>query len=83
MNEVKRSKLSSPICSAGFIMPFGKYRGQSLDQIAEHDGQYILWLHDAGVLRIDKEFREAVEMDERMNESEMRDIINEHIHDIY
>jgi hypothetical protein len=83
MKRAKQTKLSAPICSADFVMPFGKYRGHTLDRIADHDGQYVLWLHEAGVLRIKKDFRESVEMDDRERESEMRDIINEHVHDIY
>ena len=76
---------SSPLstCSADFVMPFGKYRGKSLDQIADSDGQYVLWLASEGVLKIERCFLEAVEMDEREAESELRDIINEHCHDIY
>lgn len=83
MKRAKRTKLSAPICSADFVMPFGKYKGQSLEQISEHDGQYILWLRDEKVIRIASEFSDAVEMDVRELESETRDIIAEHYYDIY
>jgi len=75
--------LSQPPCSAGFVMPFGKYRGQTLDQISDNDPGYVVWLADENVLKIEREFLDAVRMDEMEAESEMRDIINEHVHDIY
>lgn len=62
-----------PVCTSDFVMTFGKYKGQSLEQIAEHDGQYILWLNNESVLRIDREFLDAVEMDERENDNELYD----------
>ena len=83
MNKVKRTELRGPICSADFVMPFGKYKGLKLDEIADNDGQYVMWLHDTKILRVEKNFREVVEMDERERESETREIINEHVHDIY
>jgi F420-dependent methylenetetrahydromethanopterin dehydrogenase len=74
---------SQASCSADFVMPFGKYRGQTLDQISDNDTGYILWLADENVLRIEREFLDAVRMDDMEAESEMRDIINEHVYDIY
>lgn len=72
-----------PTCSADFVMPFGKYRGQTLDQISDNDPGYVVWLADENVLKIGSEFLDAVRMDDMESESEMQDIINEHIHDIY
>ena len=64
-------------CSAEFAMTFGKYKGQTLDEISDNDPGYVVWLADANVLRIDREFLDAVRMDDMEAESEMRDIINE------
>ena len=83
MKRAKRTELSAPICSADFLMPFGKYRGQTLDQIADNDPGYVVWLADENVLKIEREFLDAVRMDDMEAEAEMRDIINEHVHDIY
>ena len=72
-----------PPCLADFVMPFGKYRGQTLDQISDNDPGYVVWLADENVLKIERGFLDAVCMDDMEAESEMRDIINEHVHDIY
>ena len=64
MKRAKRSELSAPICSADFVMPFGKYRGQTLYLIADNDPSYIMWLADENVLQIEREFLDAVRMDD-------------------
>ena len=76
---MRDSKSDAPICSVDFVMPFGKYCGKTLGEIAEYDGQYILWLHNERILRIDKRFRKDVEMNER----ELRNIVYEHYFDVY
>jgi uncharacterized protein (DUF3820 family) len=72
-------RCSQSTCSADFVMPFGKYKGQTLDQISNNDPGYVVWLADENVLKIEREFLEAV----LESVSEMRDIINGHAHDIY
>jgi hypothetical protein len=72
-----------PLCSADFVMTFGKYRGQTLGQISYNDPGYVVWLADENVLKIEREFLDAVRMDDMEAESVMRDIINECVHDIY
>lgn len=42
-----------------------------------------MWLADENVLKIEREFLDAVRMDDMEAESVMRDIINECVHDIY
>jgi hypothetical protein len=69
--------------SADFIMPFGKYKGRSLDSISDDDPGYVIWLADENVLEIETSFLDAVRRDEMESESEMRDVINEHAYDIY
>lgn len=44
-------------------MTFGKYRGWSLDQVAETDPGYVVWLADENVLLIEPEFLDAVRRD--------------------
>lgn len=73
----------TPSCSADFVMPFGKYKGMTLDKISDDDPGYVEWLSDAKVLRIESKFLEAVQMDQMEAESELQDIISEHLHDIY
>jgi hypothetical protein len=50
-------------CSADFIMPFGKYRGRTLDDISEDDLGYVVWLADENVLTIETQFLDAVRCD--------------------
>lgn len=64
-------------------MTFGKHKGLTLDQISDNDPGYVMWLSDENVLKIERGFLDAVRMDDMEAESEMRDIINEHVHDIY
>jgi hypothetical protein len=53
-----------PPCSADFVMSFGKYKGQTLNQISDIDTGYILWLDDERVLTIEPKFLEAVRRDD-------------------
>ena len=58
---------------------FGKYNGQTFDEIADIDPDYILWL-DKNVkdVKLPKKWIECVEMDIRERDSELRDIISEY-----
>lgn len=53
------------------IMTFGKYKGQTLDDISEFDPEYILWLHEKEILNMPQWFVDAVEMDCREIEEEV------------
>jgi len=75
--------LSSTALFGGFRDDFREIPRATLDQISDNDPSYVVWLADEGVLKIEREFLEAVRMDDMEAESEMRDIINEHVHDIY
>ena len=68
MKRAKRKKLSAPICSADWVMPFGKYRGKTLEQISDTDPGYIMWLADENVLQIEREFLDAVRRDDMENQ---------------
>ncbi len=63
---------------------FGKYKGKTFDEIADIDPDYILWL-DENVkdINLPKKWIEAVKMDVRERDSELRDILAEHAFDIY
>ena len=64
-NEAKRSdELSPPTCSADFVMPFGKYKGRTLDDISDNDPEYVVWLADENVLKIERRFLDAVRQDD-------------------
>ena len=58
---------------------FGKYNGQTFEEIANIDPDYILWL-DENVkdVKLPKKWLECVEMDIRERDSELRDIILEY-----
>lgn len=47
-----------------FVMPFGKYKGQTLNQISDNDPGYVVWLADENVLKIDTKFLDAVRRDD-------------------
>jgi hypothetical protein len=51
-------------CSASFVMPFGKYKGRTLDDISDLDPGYVVWLADENVLKIEVEFLDAVRWDD-------------------
>jgi uncharacterized protein (DUF3820 family) len=74
---------SSKSHSGDFIIPFGKYRGKSLNGISELDNSYIVWLSDSGALLIDSQFIEALKHDILAEEPELKDIIDEHYYDIH
>jgi hypothetical protein len=62
MKTTPLTKTTSPIYSAESVMPFGQYRGLTLGEIAEQDENYILWLRDQGIIRIDRRFCDYVEV---------------------
>jgi len=47
-----------------WVMTFGKYKGRTLDEISNNDPSYVVWLSDEKVLKIEKEFLEAVRRDD-------------------
>jgi hypothetical protein len=68
----------TPNVSGEFVMKFGKHIGRTLEEIAETEPSYILWLAEEKVLKIDPEFLDAVQQDEMEADSELKDIINEY-----
>jgi hypothetical protein len=58
----------------GFVMPFGKYKGQSLDKISDTDPGYICWLHDHAVFAIEPGFLDSCRMDEQEDDEADQDI---------
>lgn len=49
------------------VMPFGKYRGKTVEWIAEHDPAYILWLVENDIVLCDQEIYEAAMIDDANN----------------
>jgi uncharacterized protein (DUF3820 family) len=62
--ETSGQGLDGAICSASFVMPFGKYKGKTLDDISDDDPSYVVWLADEKVLKIKREFLDAVRQDD-------------------
>jgi hypothetical protein len=57
----KPSKSKKPaVCSKDFVLTFGKYKGKKLEDIAEIDPYYVIWLSEDQILKIDDDFMEAV-----------------------
>ena len=49
------------------IITFGKYKGKTIDWIAENDPSYIIWLNDEQVVDFPAEIVEAAIMDDMNN----------------
>jgi hypothetical protein len=66
------------------VISFGKYKGQTFDEIADIDPDYILWL-DENVkdVKFLKKWLESVKVNIKEKDSELRDILAEHAFDIY
>jgi len=60
---------------ADSILDFGKHVGLSLDEIAEVDPTYIIWMNDnLGGFDINQEFVDSVRMDIEEEEAESFDV---------
>jgi hypothetical protein len=35
-----------PVTDKNFVMPFGKYRGWSIEMLLESNAAYLVWLHN-------------------------------------
>lgn len=72
-------ELHEPIRDKDWIMPFGRYRGESLGDMMQAVPQYIQWLQDNTDLDFHSDiFREIEEM-----ESERRGFLRENSMSIY
>lgn len=63
-NSGRAGVVANALVGADFVMPFGKYKGRTLDDISDHDPGYVVWLADEGVLKIEKPFMDAVRRDD-------------------
>jgi len=70
---MSETKLISTPCSPEFVVEFGKHKGKSLEQIAEDDNAYILWLDRENVLSIERDFLAACQMDDYLDDGERWD----------
>jgi len=65
------------VCGPEYIIPFGKHRWKSLDEIADEDPGYIVWLHERNILTVDPGFvdlmRESAEFDEMETWSDIQE----------
>ena len=68
------SGLITPFRSPEFVVEFGKHKGKSLNQIAEDDNAYILWLDRENVLSIEPDFLAACQMDDYLDDGECWDV---------
>lgn len=57
-------KPQKELSTKDYVMSFGKYKGHTLDEISDDDPGYVVWLADENILRIEKEFLEAVRKDD-------------------
>jgi len=56
-----------PITSYEQVLTFGKHKGKTVDWIAENYPDYIVWLHENEVCKIDDDILEAAIMDDMNN----------------
>lgn len=61
------------------VIPFGKYKGKTVDEVSEFDGEYIIWLNRSTEFKVSDDLIEAIEQDAR----DWDDIIEENRHDIH
>ena len=55
-------------------IPFGRYKGKTLEEIAEIDPEYILWLHEnVKTVKIPRSLWEGIEWDIRYEMENIRD----------
>lgn len=49
------------------VLTFGKFSGQSIDYVAEHEPSYIIWLADEKIVEFSRDILEAAEIDDANN----------------
>lgn len=64
--------MQKPITSYEDVLEFGKYKGQTVDWIADHHPDYIIWLSENGVCVVDEDILDAAFIDD-MNNSLLED----------
>ena len=64
--------MQAPIKTYEDVLTFGKYKGKSVDWIAENFPGYIVWLAEEKVCEVDDEIYDAAMMDD-MNSSPPED----------
>ena len=68
---------NSKVFNSKSIINFGKYKGKTLEYIADKDNSYILWMNKESILNFDKEFLKACEMDDYMEDGKKREIFED------
>ena len=46
MSRSQQQPKREPIQDKNFVMPFGRYKGETLGDVLEVNSAYILWLHE-------------------------------------
>lgn len=46
MSRSQQHKKPEPISDMDHVLTFGKYKGESIEDILETDPQYLIWLHN-------------------------------------
>ena len=59
--------MQAPIKSYDGVLTFGKYKGKTVDWIAENEPGYIVWLQENDVCVVDDEIYDAAMMDDMNN----------------
>ena len=42
------------------LLCFGKYKGQTVEQVMKYDAQYLLWAEEQGIISLSDNLQEAV-----------------------
>jgi hypothetical protein len=56
-----------PIKNYDHVFTFGKHKGKTVNEVAEEEPSYIVWLVEENVCEVDEEIYEAAIMDDMNN----------------
>ena len=79
-NLTNLEKLDPKYATLDTKLTFGKYKGETIRQVTEYDGEYIMYLYDLNLIKPDKALLEQIykTLDERNhNESNELDFWEE------
>lgn len=74
---MKSRPVSFQIKARSDILTFGKYQGQSVRWIIEHDPSYLIWVNDNTEWKVSQELLDAA-TDEEINQS-FNDVMGHHL----
>lgn len=53
MSRSNQTQATPLIRGMRYVLPFGKYQGWSIEMVVNKDPQYLLWMHNNGLVELD------------------------------